>query len=188
MIKRTIGRIEKEIPPSQAAYRNGRSTTEHIFATKILCEKAVTSTNFTIYILMLDRSKAFDCVNRRKLMHYLGNTLEHDELHLISRLLNTELAVRCGPEMSPFFKTDTGVPQGDGYSTTEFTYYLAHSLEPEREHEDHPYGEQLNTQHATEHTYITTTNEVDVDIDMEFADDLTELSTSKELLDLKKRE
>ena len=31
--KRIITKIDTEIPPSQAAYRQGRSTTEHVFAT-----------------------------------------------------------------------------------------------------------------------------------------------------------
>ena len=54
--------------------------------------------------------------------------LNSDEIELIKRMLNVELAVRCGPETSDFFKTDTGVPQGDGYSANAFTFYLANSL------------------------------------------------------------
>ena len=47
------------IPLSQAAYRKGRSTTEHVFAMKILCEKAMTSCDYSthrehLHILLLD--------------------------------------------------------------------------------------------------------------------------------------
>ena len=37
-IKRISDKIDSMIPLSQAAYRKGRSTTEHVFAMKILCE------------------------------------------------------------------------------------------------------------------------------------------------------
>ena len=59
-------RPKTHIPPSQAAYQSGRSTTERVFTLKILAEKAITSENHDIFILMLDMSKAFDTVNRSK--------------------------------------------------------------------------------------------------------------------------
>ena len=59
-----IPEIDAEIPPSQAVYRQERSTTEHIFATKILAEKAIISYCYTISLLMHDMSKAFDRVDR----------------------------------------------------------------------------------------------------------------------------
>ena len=185
--KRTNTRIDAEIPPSQAAYRAGRSTTEHVFATKILCEKAITSTDFSIYLLLLDMSKAFDTVNRTQLIQSLKRTLEYDEIALIIRLLNTELTVRCGKDMSSFFKTDTGVPQGDSFSALQFTYYLAIALLDEEEHEEHNYAVIINPT-SIEHAYATSTENVEVDIDMEYADDLTNATTSSILRELKKKE
>ena len=38
-IKRISDKIDSMIPLSQVAYRKGRSTTEHVFAMKILCKK-----------------------------------------------------------------------------------------------------------------------------------------------------
>ena len=72
MIKR-IRRALQYIPRTQAAYQYGRSTTEHVFAIKLLAEMAITSKDLTIYLLMLDMSKAFD-------------TLEYHELHIIKIL------------------------------------------------------------------------------------------------------
>ena len=60
MKRRINDRLDEKIPPTQAAYRCGRSTTEHVFAAKILAEKAITSKDHPVYILMLDMSKAFD--------------------------------------------------------------------------------------------------------------------------------
>ena len=102
MKKRIITKIDEEIPPSQAAYRQGRSTTEHVFATKILAEKAITSQNYNIYLLMLDMSKAFDTVDRSILLDDLKLIIDEDALHLIQIMLKTELTIRCGNEESSF--------------------------------------------------------------------------------------
>ena len=128
MMKRIGEKINQEIPISQAAYRSGRSTTEHVFACKILAEKAATSTNFEIHYLLLDLSKAFDSIIRSELVKDLRKILNKDELNLIQILLGTELMVQVGKSRSSIFKTDTGAPQGDCCSGQEFTYYLAKSL------------------------------------------------------------
>ena len=187
---RTIERIDRRIPPSQAAYRSGRSTTEHVFAAKVLCEKAITSADFTIYLLLLDMSKAFDTVNRQLLLEDLSNTLEKDEVHLIKILLGIELSVRCGNETSDFFETDTGVPQGDGYSANEFTFYLANTLNTFEQQADHDHAKSpahLPFQITAEHSYHKPVNN-EVDIDMEYADDLTAISTNKKNIDHKKQD
>ena len=63
-IKRISDKIDSMIHLSQAAYIKGRSTAEHVFAMKILCEKAITSCNYSTHILLLDMTKAFDTINR----------------------------------------------------------------------------------------------------------------------------
>ena len=52
-IKRISDKIDSMIPLSQAAYRKGRNTTEHVFAMKILCEKAITSCDYSTHILLM---------------------------------------------------------------------------------------------------------------------------------------
>ena len=68
--------VDKEIPPSQAAYRTGRSTTEHVFAIKLLAQKAITSKDYPIFLMLLDMSKAFDTVNRQTLLYELSKTID----------------------------------------------------------------------------------------------------------------
>ena len=68
MRKRIGERLDNEIPLSQAAYRKGRSTTEHVFSTKLMIERTITSKNETVYLLMHDMSKAFDSINRTMLL------------------------------------------------------------------------------------------------------------------------
>ena len=75
------------IPLSQAAYRKGRSTTEHVFAMKILCEKAMTSCDCSSHILLFDMTKAFDTTNREHLYRLLSDILDPDELSIMNILL-----------------------------------------------------------------------------------------------------
>ena len=113
MKKLIVDKLNVELPPFQAAYRAGRSTTEHVFATKVLVGKAITSANYPIHLLMLDMSKAFDTVNRSTLMQELTKVLDPDELHLINVITNTQLKIRCRNEKSNAFEKDTSVLQGD---------------------------------------------------------------------------
>ena len=64
IMKRINSRLDSAIPMSQAAYRKNRSTTEHVFATKLIKERTISSTDETVYLLFLDMSKAFDSIQR----------------------------------------------------------------------------------------------------------------------------
>ena len=55
MTSRIKDRIVKEIPPNQAAYRSGRSTTEHVFALKLAVERTLTSKDETLYLILSNR-------------------------------------------------------------------------------------------------------------------------------------
>ena len=94
MIKRIWDRISDAIPTEQAAYQPGRGTTEHVFAVKMIAEKAITSNDYTAFLLLLDMSKAFDTVDRELLFNHLEKVLEPDELHIMSRLTNQERQTR----------------------------------------------------------------------------------------------
>ncbi len=103
MIRMTYTRLNNNIPLSQAAYREGRSTTELIFVVKILTEKAITSSLYNITILLLDMSKDFDTVDKGTLFKDLTEILEEDELHMISILLkDVTLQVKIGNNMGRF--------------------------------------------------------------------------------------
>ena len=51
-----------------------------------LTEMAITHSNYTIHLLMLDISKAFDTVNRKTLFSLLSEILYQDELHILKLL------------------------------------------------------------------------------------------------------
>src|SRR2546425_3691870 len=88
IIQRISSRIDSHIPITQSAYRKGRSTTENVFAFKVLSEKAVTEENSELNIRMIDMSKAFDNINRVELLKDLKKILRDDELHIIKILIN----------------------------------------------------------------------------------------------------
>ena len=120
-------RLKVEIPQLQAAYRPNRSTTAR---------------NESAHLIMLVTSKGFDSINRNQLIEDLQNTIETDELHIISTLLNVSLSVRCENTLIKVFETNTGGPQGDCASALHFTYYLDKTLNPARSNQlaDHPYA------------------------------------------------
>ena len=126
LLKRIWKRLKTRIPLNQAAYQPGRSTTEQIFAIKVLCEKAITSDDYKLYILLLDMSKAFDTVKRDTLLKKLENILNQDELHLLSILTNRPtIKVKVNKEYGETFQTNLGIMQGDCLSAVLFIYYLA---------------------------------------------------------------
>ena len=98
MKKCIVDKLDAEIPPSQVTYRAGRSATEHAFAAKVLVEKAITSANYPIHLLIPDVSKAFNTVNRSTQMQELVKVLDPNELHIINVLTNTQLKIWCGNE------------------------------------------------------------------------------------------
>ncbi len=64
MLRRCPEKLLNKMPETQAAYQQGRSTTEQLSNFKILAEKAITSEDYKIILLLLDMSKAFDTVRR----------------------------------------------------------------------------------------------------------------------------
>ena len=111
LMDRVADRILQHVPHSQSAYQKDRSTTEQIFAFKILAEKAMTSEDYHAHILLMDMSKAFDTVNRKTLLDDLKRILNPDELHLVKILIDkVKLAVRVGKTTGNLFETNIGVP------------------------------------------------------------------------------
>ena len=129
VIRRISDRLFRNIiPPSQAAYRAGRSTTELVFAFRLLIEKAITSEQYELHLLLLDMSKAFDRIQRKWLIEDLQTVLNDDELHLVGLLLkNVQIAVKLNKDIGNFFNSTIGSPQGDSASAIFFITYLARS-------------------------------------------------------------
>ena len=63
VIERTWGKLEDNIPKDQAIYQKGRNTTVRVMSMKLLIEKAITSENSNLIIMIIEMPKAFDTVN-----------------------------------------------------------------------------------------------------------------------------
>ena len=175
MKKQIVDKLAAEMPPSQAAYRAGRSTTEHAFAAKVLVEKAITSANYPIHLPMLKMLKATDTLNRSILMEEQAKALDPDELLIITVLTNTQLKIWYRNEKSDAFETDTGVLQGDCVSANLFTFYLAKALDSSK-HDDHDYCSTIvePPAHITnDHQYAYINDEIK--LNKEYADDMSHI-------------
>ena len=133
MLRRCLDKLSERIPKTQAAYQQGRSTTELVFSFKVLAEKAITSENYKIFLLLLDMSKAFETVRSNDLFTILEDILEADELHMMKILVeDVILRVKIGKTTGEAIKTNIGIPQGDCLSPILFILYLAEALKPTR--------------------------------------------------------
>ena len=167
MIRRCQEKINDQIPITQAAYRSGRGTTEHVFTIKTLAEKAITSSDYTINILLLDMSKAFDTIKRDILIEDLKEILSDDELHIFYLLLkDVKVQVKIDKSYGEPITTNIGAPQGDCASAILFTLYLAKALQGKNICECT--GISQNAQPPPP----PTNNEYYVNIDQQYADDI----------------
>ena len=139
-----------------------------------MTERTISSTNETVYLLLLDLSKAFDRIQGNTLIEDLKNVLNQYELHLIQILLDVKSAAKYGNYKSRFFSTDTGIPQGECASFSEFTFYQAKLLETTIAN-DTPSLEERNT---IQNKYPIVPQNYQIDIDQQYADDISKISTS----------
>ena len=118
--------------------------------------------------------KALMCIQKNTLIEDLKNIPNQDVLHLIRILFDLKTAAKRGNYKSQFFKVDTGTPQGDCGSVSEFTFYLAKSLETTIAN-DTPSLEERNNMQSN---YPIVSLNYQIDIDQQYADDISKISSS----------
>ena len=114
------------ISPSQSAFRAKRSTADVIWSYRWIMAQTQ-KYEAELFIMGIDLSKAFDCIDRQILMSKLEEILQQkpSELRMIRYLLsNTNLTARVQGKLGDAFKTTLGIPQGDGLSPALFLIYL----------------------------------------------------------------
>ena len=185
LIDRCWERMKAHIPLSQSAYQKGRSTTEQVFCIKLLAEKAITAKNYDIFLLLLNMSKAFDTVNRSKLMKILKDILTSSELHMMHLLVNDViLNVRIGSKRGEDILTAIGICQGDCLSALLFILYLAYAIKPLPTHIQ-PQDYQQTMWSALD--WIIDRDARKINIDPKYADDITFIRSDRSKMNQIKR-
>ena len=184
VIRRIREKIDEHVlPVTQTAYSAGRSTTELVFTFKTLAEKAISSCDYEINLLLLDMSKAFDTIQRGTLIKDLQGIIDDDELHLIVLLLDkVNFSVKLEGKKGKSFLTNIGSPQGDGASALFFIIYLALSLlifiQQSLKNKDKNQPKFLQ-----DHNYSCDTNNNFFTVDQQYADDIGWASTGIHILE-----
>ena len=165
VLTRIIDKVNNYIGISQSGFRPKRSTADVVWCDRWLAAIGQRY-EWSCHLLGIDMSRAFDTINRQKLLTVVKNIVDSDEERMIQLLLaNTTLAVRIGEQTGKPFETNIGTPQGDSLSPVLFICYLEAALRDTRAH---------LPPRPTEDTYIPT--------ETEYADDITFISTSPEYL------
>ena len=179
---------------SQAAYRKVRSTTEHVFAMKILCEKAMTSCDYSTHILLLDMTEAFDTINRKHLYKLLSDVLDPDELSIMNILpKDVTQQVLNNKTKGQTFTTTLGIPQGGCLGAILFALYLSNTLSAKipshlHDHNHHCAHNMFLTpiEHLHDHNYCIKQDKntiTDYIIDQQYAYDIGFISNNKNIID-----
>ena len=129
----TLHRIQKKVnaftSTAQAGFKQGRSCADVVWAQRMLIS-VVLCRKWEFHKMGIDMSRAFDMINRTKLLEVLNMVgCNEDELHLIQVILaSTQLSVRVKNTHSASFATTIGSPQDDSLSPVLFTCYLEAAL------------------------------------------------------------
>ena len=89
-------------------------------------------------------------------------------------MLDIKNAAKCGNYQSQFFSTDTEAPQGDCASANEFTFFLSKSVEATIANDTLSLEEHKNIQS----NYPIVPLNYQIDIDQQYVDDISKISTS----------
>ena len=124
-MKRLQHKLEEELNEAQAGFRQGRGTRDHIFNMRNIIEKW-RDFNVDIYTCFIDYTKAFDCVQHKKLWNIMKDM--GFPLHII-RLIkplyqDQQAAVRVNSETSDWFSVEKGVRQGCVLSPYLFSTFM----------------------------------------------------------------
>ena len=132
MLKITLNRLksqtERIIAEGQAGFRAGRSTTEHIFSLRILCEKYLQHQQ-DLYHIFIDFKKAFVRIWHAPLWATMKTYISTNLIRVVKNLDDKGTsAVLFNSSIGNWFRTTVGVRQGCLLSPTLFNIFLERIL------------------------------------------------------------
>ena len=172
-LERIYKQVEKYLPKSQCGFRRKRSTTEIAWAYSWI-KATARKYQRPIHVIGIDMSRAFDCMDRNKVLYILEHDIfiEESDLRIIRALLGqTSLTVKINGAYGNPFPTILGTPQGDGLSPILFTIYLEGAMRELRLSDGALYGR------------FNGVNWRDDIWEMSYADDVDFVSPDKQLLE-----
>lgn len=124
VLNRIKDRAYEYISPYQSGFRSYRSTMDAVWTHRWNIAKSLHFKRIS-YIFGIDLSRAFDTIDRVKLLEILCDFLSMDEVRMIALLLkDTTMQLRFNQVLFEVFKTNIGITQGDGLSPLLFNIYL----------------------------------------------------------------
>ena len=124
VMNRLRGKINESVLEEQYGFRNGKGTTNAIFALRMIIGRSVDMQK-TVFLCFVDFEKAFETVKHEELVKILESTgKDGKDTRLIGNLYwNQKAAVRIENEVTDWTEMKRGVRQGCVLSPDLFSLY-----------------------------------------------------------------
>ena len=153
--------LDNFISPGQSGFRKNRSTSDVLWSYRFLMAY-VQKCQDEFHVMGIDLSKAFDCINRDKLLQLLKTLVPDSDYRILQYLLShTFLATRIQGQYGKKFQTTIGTPQGDALSPILFTIYLESALRHHMSNIPTTYTAAHNIVSYADDTYFISNNYAD---------------------------
>ena len=115
-----------KISETQAGFREGYSTIDHIFTLNALIEKCLCKKRKKLYVAFIDFKKAFDSIDRFKLWNLLSSYgLGGKMMQALKGIYSSvKSCVRCNSHLTDFFDCPYGLKQGCMLSPILFSLFI----------------------------------------------------------------
>eukprot|EP01034_Spumella_vulgaris_P022573 gene22573-28706_t len=126
LLDREYHSISQFVSLEQSGFRRGRSTSDIIWTYRWLIA-TVQRYDEKFHIMGIDMSKAFDCLDRKFILHTVNDFKLFSESSfriLVYLMSHTSLKARINKTYGNKFSTTIGTPQGDSLSPILFILYL----------------------------------------------------------------
>ena len=124
VLRRIYKQMNNYLAPSQSGLRPCHGAADIVWCDSWLA--AITQHfKLSFHILSMDMIRAFDTINRLKLVQVMDTIVDADEGQMIGLpLVNTTLSILINDTTGTPFTTTTGTPQGDSPAPVLFVCYL----------------------------------------------------------------